>query len=222
LAPAAMQTEVADFLALDSPLLMIAAVVIGVLAAVAIAMLHRQRRRMDALMERLETLEKLRAQDQGIDPTGGSAPVGSGSAPGQPAAEQKPQPAGDVLAGLTSYVREVVAGGDDSAVSLADQSVSRVHARLEDNITPHHLASELRVSLRTLERVLSATLECTPRQLITAMKMREARRLLESGDYRVSEVAYHLGFTSPAHFSTRFKAFYRKPPSALLKRSREG
>ena len=45
-----------------------------------------------------------------------------------------------------------------------------------------------------------------------------AQRMLEGGRYRVSEVAYGLGFANPAHFSKRFKSFYRVPPSSFLPR----
>jgi AraC-like DNA-binding protein len=122
----------------------------------------------------------------------------------------------DVLAGRTSYVAAMVDGAGAEAVSLTDQTILCIHAHLDQSLTPGQLAKELRVSLRTLERVVAATLECTPSQLIAAMKMREARRLLISGAFRVSEVAYRLGFASPAHFSTRFKSFYRVSPSQML------
>jgi len=93
--------------------------------------------------------------------------------------------------------------------------VALVHARIRENLAPADLAAELAISLRTLERGLAAELGCSPRQLILAMKMREARRLLESGRYRVNEVSSTLGFATPSHFSRSFRAFYRLPPSTV-------
>jgi AraC family carnitine catabolism transcriptional activator len=101
--------------------------------------------------------------------------------------------------------------------TLADRTILAIHSRIEQRVSPRQLADDLNVSLRTLQRVLAATLECTPRQLIVTMKMREARRLLLTGDLRVTEVAYRLGFSSPAHFSNRFRSFYRCPPSSFIR-----
>jgi AraC-like DNA-binding protein len=115
----------------------------------------------------------------------------------------------------------MVEGASAEAKSLSDRVILCIHHNLHRSLTPGQLAEELRVSLRTLQRVLAATLDCTPRQLIFAMKMRAARRLLLSGDYRVNEVAYRLGFSSPGHFSTRFRSFYRMPPSRLLRSTRD-
>jgi transcriptional regulator GlxA family with amidase domain len=126
----------------------------------------------------------------------------------------------DVLAGRTSFVRRAVDGDLGQPASLAGQAIAVVHARLRDNVQPAELAGELAVSLRTLERGLAAELGCSPRQLILAMKMREAHRLLESGRFRVNEVASRLGFATPSHFSRSFRAFYRIPPSSLARGSR--
>ena len=41
--------------------------------------------------------------------------------------------------------------------------------------------------------------------------------VLLAGNLRVTEVAYRLGFSSPAHFSTRFRSFYRCAPSSYLR-----
>lgn len=140
-------------------------------------------------------------------------------APEQPIREQSaprvelhpPTPTGDVLAGFTTQVRQIVAGGD--VQTLEAQAIRRIHERLDQGITPQILAETLHVSLRTLERGLAHALDCTPRQLILAMKMREARRLLADGGHRVKDVAMMLGFADQYHFSRCFKAFYRVAPS---------
>jgi transcriptional regulator GlxA family with amidase domain len=153
------------------------------------------------------------------------AEVGAAGPDGGPLAEAVDEvrsgrhPTADVLAGRTTYVRRLVDGEDGSALGLADQAIVAVHRRLEEAVQPADIADELCVSLRTLERGLATVLDCTPRQLILAMKMREARRLLETEDLTVSEVAYRLGFSSPGHFSRRFSAFYREPPSAVRSRA---
>ncbi len=179
-------------------------------SAAAVRAVRRQRRQLQALMARLDELETALADRE--DAEDGLARVVEEVRSGR-------HPAADVLAGRTTHVRRLVEGEDGTAFGLADQAIVAVHRRLEDPIAPADLADELCVSLRTLERGLATTLECTPRQLILAMKMREARRLLEREALTVSEVAYRLGFSSPGHFSRRFSAFYREAPSAVRSRA---
>ncbi len=174
------------------------------LVAAALWALARQRRQIATLMARLDAVEADRddAEPETSEP--------------RPRSHEAESP-DDVLHGRTTYVQAMLDGVDSGSRSLADRTIMAIHSLLEEPITPRRLAEELNVSLRTLERVLAATLECSPRQLIVTMKMRQARRLLLGGELRVTEVAYRLGFSSPAHFSTRFKAFYGCPPSSYTR-----
>lgn len=179
-------------------------VVLGILLATfALLQLRRQRRLLAALMGRLDQAGEVEAPVVEAGPTPGRAP-----SPGAPR---------DVLAGRTSYVAAMVAGTSPDVSSLADRAIVAIHQRLEDPLTPAQVAETLNVSLRSLERVLAAALECTPRQLILTVKMREARRLLATGQLRIGEVAFRLGYPSAAHFSTRFRTFFGCPPSSLLR-----
>ncbi len=191
--------------------------VVSFLAVVMIIRDRRHQRQMGALLERLAALDAARGVSPALmmlpsdraplEGEGGSTAVSGGSSP-----------PGDVLAGKTSHVRRVVEGAAASAATLADQAIVCVHRHLEENVAPGQIAAELYVSLRTLERGLAAELDCTPSQLILAMKMREARDLLRSDRFTVSEVAYRLAFSSPSHFSRRYKAFYGRAPSEEIRR----
>ena len=204
---------------ISTPVFVVGVFVGGLLVLVVLlAIQHRLKRQMTGLMGRLDELER-------------TAPVLGGA--GQPATgggendaelesdhETGSNPSRDVLAGRTSFVRRAVEGELSLPTSLAGQAIALVHSKIEARLSPTELAGELAISLRTLERGLSAELGCTPRQLISAMKMREARRMLVSGKYRVNEVAMRLGFTTPSHFSRNFRTFYRTPPSELARRAR--
>ncbi len=204
--------------------LTLVAVAVSLAAVTVAAVLARLRRRdqarIDALLGRLAELEgrlagattgeEVAAEDGGLEPLLEAAVA---AAPAE-------APSADVLAGRSSYVRRAVAGVGDAAETLAGQAIAAVHRHLAESLAPADLADELHCSLRTLERGLATALSCTPTQLIVAMKMREARRLLLSGRFRVNEVASRLGFSSPYHFSRRFKEFYRVAPSELIPRER--
>jgi len=191
--------------------------VVGVLAGGLTAALlqRRQARKMRALIERLEQLQE----------TVREVPDDAGSGERRFELQDVSAPhsvtslTADVLAGRTTHVRLLIEEGAAQGLPLADQAIIRVHAHLEDNLAPAELAGELNVSLRSLERGLALSLDCTPRELILAVKMREARRLLERGELNVTGVAYRLGFSSPSHCSRRFRAFFKVPPSEIARRA---
>ena len=98
------------------------------------------------------------------------------------------------------------------------RATCHVFEHLEQPMTPADLADGLNVSLRSLQRGLAGSLGCTPRELILAIKMREAKRHLLEGDARVQEAARAVGFDDPFHFSRRFKAYYRVSPTEMQAR----
>jgi AraC-like DNA-binding protein len=90
-----------------------------------------------------------------------------------------------------------------------------LYDELDQTLTPTDLADGLNLSLRSLQRGLSTSLGCTPRELILAVKMREAKRMLLDDECRVQEAARAVGFDDPFHFSRRFKTYYGVSPSEM-------
>jgi len=177
---------------------------------------RRQQRQFAALLQRLDELEARWSETEPHSQAGsGAMELPTGTAPDE---DRSFSPSGDVLAGLTSHVQRIVQGSG-GVRSLADQAIVAVHRRIRENVTPAQIAGDLYVSQRTLERGLVAALDCSPSQLILAMKMREAKRLLTDDQWRVNEVAEHLAFANAFHFSRRFKSFYRVAPSSLRRQA---
>jgi len=188
------------------------------LVVVALVQRRRYQRRIDALMSRLERIEQAEYAEYGGADDRGEGEVVTGDRSSADAGGAAVQAGSrDVLAGKTSFVRRVVDRDPSQAQGLAERAIFAVYRQLEEQYTPSLLAEELHISLRTLERGLALELGCTPRQLILAMKMRAARDLLLTGRFRVNEVATKLAFSSPFHFSSSFKTFYRVTPSHLVK-----
>jgi len=186
--------------------------------AAALHLAHRSRRQLAALSARLAALEVGWA-------AGGAAAVvplapeepPEPPRPGTPApvSPETDTPGGDVLHGLTTHVQGLLARGCSPTEALGDRAILAIFRRLGEPLAPARLADDLYVSLRTLERGLAFALDCTPSQLILAVKMREARRLLDAGGLRVGDVAERVGYADPFHFSRRFKAFWGRSPSEL-------
>lgn len=98
------------------------------------------------------------------------------------------------------------------------RSTCFIYENLERPLTPGELAEGLNLSLRSLQRGLAGFLSCTPRELILAIKMREAKRALVVDEARVQEAARAVGFDDPFHFSRRFKAYYGVSPTEMQDR----
>ncbi|RLE32183.1 MAG: hypothetical protein DRJ61_10185 [Acidobacteria bacterium] len=168
---------------------------------------QRQRRQIRQLLTRLEAVEaetEIFVRGPGSDES--VLPIAAEESSGGTLSD-------DVLAGYTSYVQRVISEPGEAPTSLSGQVIMKIYQHLEDGYRPTQLADDLFISLRTLERGLTEVFDCSPSQLITAMKMREARRMLETGEYRVNEVASRLGFSSPFYFSRRFRTFFGVSPS---------
>jgi DNA-binding response OmpR family regulator len=75
------------------------------------------------------------------------------------------------------------------------------------------LGQEIGLSRAQLNRKLKALVNQSPMELIYTIRLEEARRLLTTDGYNVSDVAYMTGFKSPSSFSTVFKNKFGYPPS---------
>ena len=72
----------------------------------------------------------------------------------------------------------------------------------------------MNMSFRQLQRRVKQVTGLTPIQFQREIKLQEARRLLESGDYQTaSEVSYAVGFTNTHHFSKLYEGRFGKKPS---------
>lgn len=178
-----------------------------VLALVAVTL--RQRRRLRALVERIEHIEA-GAHRRGEVRAGPAAPgsAAPGSAPPS------------ITARLLGALRPSLLGRIDEAerAAAADapgKAAAFVRANLSRSITVPQLARAASLSERSLHRALLERFGCTPKELVTAIKMRAAMRLLRSGEHAVKEVAYQVGFANPYHFSRRFKEVFGVPPSSV-------
>lgn len=84
---------------------------------------------------------------------------------------------------------------------------------LENEISPSHLAENLNISLRQLQRQFKEETDATPTDFIRKIKLEEAAKLLVAGKQTIAEIAYSLGFSDPAYFSRIFKKHFDKTPS---------
>lgn len=83
-----------------------------------------------------------------------------------------------------------------------------IESRLEDgDLDVDQLAGAMNISRATFYRKLSSISELTPNEFILLVRLKKAAELLLENEYRVNEIAYIVGFSSPSYFS---KCFYKQ------------
>jgi AraC family transcriptional activator of tynA and feaB len=84
---------------------------------------------------------------------------------------------------------------------------------LDGPVTPTAIASAHWVSIRTVNRVFSATGQ-TVGEVVRTRRLTRARKDLTHSDWPISDIAHRWGFSDTSHFSRSFKAHYGSSPLA--------
>jgi TolB-like protein/AraC-like DNA-binding protein len=106
--------------------------------------------------------------------------------------------------------------------SADQQFLLKLRAIVEANLAKEEfdvedLASEARLSRSTLHRRLRSMGIRNASQFIRGIRLHKARELLHNGNITASEVAYKVGFGSPAYFSKCFHEYFGYPPGEVKK-----
>jgi len=109
---------------------------------------------------------------------------------------------------------------DDSLTKLEDPFLLKVFSIIDQNIANpdfyvEQLSSSLFMSRATLHRKLTALINKSPNDLINETRLRKAKDLLATHQYRISEVAYNVGFNDPKYFARKFKELFGYTPSEV-------
>lgn len=112
------------------------------------------------------------------------------------------------------------------------QSKSKIHSKdidelfkirqiLLDNICSppqiKYLAEKAGMSVSKLQKSFKQVFGKSISQYVLFCKMQEAKRLLNTKKYTISEVGYMLGYTNLSHFSETFRKHFNTNPSVFLK-----
>ncbi len=107
--------------------------------------------------------------------------------------------------------------GDMEASPVDSELLQQMTKIIEDHIDSkelnvNYLAEQLNMSRSGLFAKVKAITDVTPNELIQVVRLKRAAQLLREGKYRVNEVSYMVGFSSPSYFSKCFaKQFGKKP-----------
>jgi signal transduction histidine kinase/DNA-binding response OmpR family regulator/streptogramin lyase len=108
------------------------------------------------------------------------------------------------------------------AVEVEDAFIQKVRQIVADNFGDEdfalpQLCQKIGMSRSQLFRKMKALIDDSPSDFIRNYRLTEAKKLLETTDLNVSEVAWKVGYKYLAHFSNSYQEFFGEPPSATNK-----
>jgi len=122
-----------------------------------------------------------------------------------------------------AYEEKPLISTSSLAVSaLDDIFLTKINNYLEENLANESLnveviAAEMGMSTSSLYRKVKALSGLSPVDFIRITRLKKSVQLMQSGEKRINEIAYRVGFSSPAYFSTCFQKQYGKSPSEFMK-----
>jgi AraC-like DNA-binding protein len=122
-----------------------------------------------------------------------------------------------------SFIEKPLTPTISLAVSPVDSRfIEALKAHIEKNLinedlSVEMLASAMNMSNSSLYRKVKSISDLSPVDFIRITRLKKAVQLMQSGEKRINEIAYLVGFSSPAYFSTIFQKQYGKTPSEFMK-----
>ena len=86
----------------------------------------------------------------------------------------------------------------------------------EPEISIDSLASDLNLSRSSFQRKIKGLTGLSPVEFIRLIRLKKAAELLSTGNYRINEVSYMVGFNKPSYFSSLFKKQFGVLPKDFI------
>ena len=86
----------------------------------------------------------------------------------------------------------------------------------EEAFTIEEFGIEIGMSRQQLNRKIKALTGKTASLYVRSIRLLKAKSMIETKNGNISEIAYSVGFSSPAYFSACFKEEFGYPPSNLM------
>jgi signal transduction histidine kinase/ligand-binding sensor domain-containing protein/DNA-binding response OmpR family regulator len=86
----------------------------------------------------------------------------------------------------------------------------------EEEFSIEEFSNEVGMSRHNLHKKLKALVGKSPSLYVRSVRLHRAKELIEEGEKNISEIAYNVGFSSPAYFSRCFKEEFGYPPSNVI------
>ena len=95
--------------------------------------------------------------------------------------------------------------------------VEYIHAHMRDAITVSDLAKDAALSVNHFARLVKNTTGWSPLQFLLKCRVEKALELLRTGEFRVAEAAYEVGFYDQSHLDRHCRKFFGFSPKSAMK-----
>ncbi len=115
-----------------------------------------------------------------------------------------------------------ISKGTEEPLSADTELVQQLQEYVEGHlgqskITVDELANHVAMSVRNLQRILKESTGFSPNEFIREIRLFAARDLLETKQKRsISEVAFSVGFSTPAYFTKQYKKRFGSSPAQFF------
>ncbi|MGA2406088.1 MAG: two-component regulator propeller domain-containing protein [Bacteroidales bacterium] len=106
-----------------------------------------------------------------------------------------------------------------------EEFMKKLHSNIMTKMTEpdfhiETIANMMGISISTLYRKVKALTDLNTVEYIRFYKLKKAAKLLSQGEYRIDEISYLVGFSSPSYFATSFHKQFGISPSEFLKQTK--
>ncbi|GEM_PF-321694 len=116
----------------------------------------------------------------------------------------------DQLKSIFDYFMEIKIG---MKKKISGRAFGYIRKNFKDNITLESLSESLGISTFYVSKVISREIGKTFTEILTGIRLGEAKKLLVETDLSIKEITFMTGFNSQQYFSRVFKKFAKTTPS---------
>ena len=92
-----------------------------------------------------------------------------------------------------------------------------IHENYQEKVTLEGIADAAAISIRECLRCFRMSVKQSPMEYLIDYRLRMAKKLLETTDMPVTEVALRCGFNSPSYFTKQFRENFGFTPKSVRK-----
>ncbi|MCC6254380.1 MAG: response regulator, partial [Ignavibacteriaceae bacterium] len=117
------------------------------------------------------------------------------------------------------FSKEIIVTAETLTTNSIDKElIQKINTAIEknlsnENFTSDNLAEELFVSRSQLNRKLNAIANQGPGEFIRNYKLKRAAQMIVENKLSITQIAYEVGFGSPAQFTRAFQKYFKCLPS---------
>lgn len=94
-----------------------------------------------------------------------------------------------------------------------EKALEFIGSRFTDKVALEDIARHVNYSPSHFSKLFKKEVGQTVPAYINSLRLKTAKKKLESGVENITEIAYSCGFSSPSHFASSFKSIYKCKPS---------